>query len=262
MAPQFTSAPTQYVVRPFFAAPCPVTLPIRLTNIIPEQFPLPRILMDVDTSRTPTPPPRPERVPTPPYRAPTPAAPRQCTPNSRESSLLTPPPENSEDENSASTAKISNDSDGIARPSSANIQTVKSLFKDRYPHLTELEQDKQYADFRVGYFRTSIDASLDRLCTQYLRPSVALSYQEKDKLTQVYTKVGHTIHGIVFLLTDSQMTDTFPWLAEYVRHWPVAVCLQGKLHNSAARAIEKSTKKVVNALAGVAPATGKKLKHK
>ncbi|KAF8145338.1 hypothetical protein K438DRAFT_1781982 [Mycena galopus ATCC 62051] len=253
MAPQFTSAPTQYVVRPFFAAPCPVTLLIRLTNIIPEQFPLPCILTDVDTSRTPTPPPRPERVPAPPYRAPTPAAPRQCTPNSRESSPLTPLPENSEDENSTSTPKISNDSDGIARPSSANIQTVKSLFKDRYPHLTELEQDKQYADFR---------ASLDRLCTQYLRPLVALTYQEKDKLTQVYTKVGHTIHGMVFLLTDSQMTDTFPWLTEYVRHWPVAVCLQGKLHNSAARAIEKSTKKVVNALAGVAPATGKKLKHK
>ncbi|KAF8147167.1 hypothetical protein K438DRAFT_1780252 [Mycena galopus ATCC 62051] len=237
MAPQFTRTPTQYDVRPFFAAPCPVTLPIWLTNIIPEQFPLPRILMDVDTSCTPTPPPRPERVPTPPYRAPTPAAPHQ-TPKTR-----TPLPR----------PKISNDSDGITRPSSANIQTVKLLFKDCYPHLMELEQDKQYADFR---------ASLDCLCTQYLRPSVALSYQEKNKLTQVYTKVGHTIHGMVFLLTDSQMTDTFLWLAEYVRYWPVAVCLQGKLHNSAARAIEKSTKKVDNALAGVAPSTGKKLKHK
>ncbi|KAF8136844.1 hypothetical protein K438DRAFT_1786520 [Mycena galopus ATCC 62051] len=201
MAPQFTTAPTQYVVRPFFAAPCPVTLPIRLTNIIPEQFPLPCILMDVDTSHTPTPPPRPERVPTPPI------------------------------------AHLHLLPLAFVR----DIQTVKSLFKDRYPHLTELEQDKQYADFRVGYFRTSIDASLDRLCTQHLRPSVALSYQEKDKLTQVYTKVGHTIHGM--------MTDTFPWLAEQTPQL------------SRAR-IEKSTKKVVNALAGVAPATGKKLKHK
>jgi hypothetical protein len=88
-----------------------------------------------------------------------------------------------------------------------------------------------------------------------LRQSVALSYQEKEKLTQAYTKVGYIIHGMLSdILTDRQMTETFPWIAKYARHWPVAVCLQGKLHNSAARAVEKSTKKVVNAIAGVAPA--------
>ena len=56
------------------------------------------------------------------------------------------------------------------------------------------------------------------------------------------------------ILMDLQMTEMFPWIAQYTRHWPVAVCLQGKLHNSAARAVEKSTKKVVDAIAGVAPA--------
>ncbi|KAJ7191172.1 hypothetical protein GGX14DRAFT_407359 [Mycena pura] len=250
MAPQFTSVHTRFVVRPLLPAPRPITLPILLTNIIPEQFPVPRILTDIDDRRTPTPPPtpRPERRPASPYRAPTPARPRaptparprQPTPPSREPSPLSSPlssPPPSPDGNNAATENLS-ESDGIPKPTLANIRTVKALFEDCYPDLTKEEQDKKYTDFRVKYIRTSIDARLDRLCAQYLRPSVALSFPDKEKVTKVYDK----------------MTETFPWIAQYTRHWPVAVCLQGKLHNSAARAVEKSTKKVVDAIAGVAPA--------
>jgi hypothetical protein len=42
-------------------------------------------------------------------------------------------------------------SNQIARPSAANIQTVKSLFRERYPNLTPEEQEKQYTDFRVSF---------------------------------------------------------------------------------------------------------------
>ncbi|KAJ7910165.1 hypothetical protein B0H13DRAFT_2329699 [Mycena leptocephala] len=82
-----------------------------------------------------------------------------------------------------------------------------------------------------------LQVRLDELCTQYLRPSVVLSYQDKDELSKVYNK----------------MTAKFPWLAHYDNYWPVSVCLQGKLHNSAARATEKSTRKVLNIIAGTAP---------
>ncbi|KAJ7302700.1 hypothetical protein DFH08DRAFT_826442 [Mycena albidolilacea] len=224
MAPLFTSAPTKHVVRPLLTAPCPVTLPVLLTNIIPEQFLLPCILMDIDPSRTPSPPPPPPRArtPAPAPRActPAPVLPRRPTPDSRESSLTSMA---SDDE-----ARKPCSSNQIARPSAANIQTVKSLFREHYPNLTLEEQEKQYTDFR---------ARLDQLCTLHLRPSLALSYQDKEKVTQVHTK----------------------------KNWPVMVCLQGKLHNSSAHAVEKSTRKVVNAIAGAAPAaraSSKKPKNK
>ncbi|KAJ7866276.1 hypothetical protein B0H14DRAFT_2573546 [Mycena olivaceomarginata] len=238
MAPLFTSAPTKHVVRPLLTAPCPVTLPILLTNIIPEQFPLPRILMDIDPSRTPSPPPPPPppraRTPAPAPRARTPAPvlPRRPTPDSRESSLTSISTDDK--------ARKPCSSNQIARPSAANIQTVKSLFRERYPNLTPEEQEKQYTDFR---------AHLDQLCTLHLRPSLALSYQDKEKVTQVHT----------------EMIATFSWLAHYDNNWPVMVCMQGKLHNSSARAVEKSTRKVVNAIVGVAPAaraSSKKPKNK
>ncbi|KAJ7106725.1 hypothetical protein C8R44DRAFT_885989 [Mycena epipterygia] len=249
MAPQFPSVPTKYVVRPLVSAPCPVTLPVLLTNIIPEQFAYPRILTDIDSSRTPTPPPGPRRAPTPapprraptpapPRRAPTPAPPRRApaspapsrhpTPDTRDSSLT--PMESEDDDNrsdSSFTAKKPN-SNQISRPTAANIQTVKSLFEELYPDLAPEEQAKEYLAFR---------GHIDTLCTRYLRPSLALSHQDKDKLDKVYAK----------------MTKTFQWLAEYELHWPVAVCLQSKLHNSAARSVDKSTRKVINAITGVAP---------
>ncbi|KAJ7914745.1 hypothetical protein B0H13DRAFT_2325066 [Mycena leptocephala] len=259
MAPRFTSVTTKHVVRPLLPAPCPVTLPVLLTNIIPEQFPLPRMLLDIDPNRTPTPPPDlPHRAPTPaprrdptpaprrdpapaprrdptpaprrdptpaPRRAHTPAAPsRDVSPSSRESSLTPMEGSDSDPDSDSSPATVTK----ILRPSSANIQAVKSLFPDRYPHLTPQEQEQKYTDFR---------SRLDELCTQYLRPSVALSYQDKDELSKVYNK----------------MTAKFPWLAHYDNYWPVSVCLQGKLHNSAARATEKSTRKVLNIIAGTAP---------
>ncbi|KAJ7851723.1 hypothetical protein B0H13DRAFT_1904971 [Mycena leptocephala] len=275
MAPQFTSVTTKHVVCLLLPAPCPVTLPVLLTNIIPEQFPLPQMLLDIDPSRTPTPPPDlPHRAPTPaprrdpipapcrdpapaphcdptpaprrdptpaPHRDPTPAprrdptpaphcahtpaAPsRDVSPNSRESSLMPMEGSDSDPDSDSSPATVTK----ILRPSSANIQAVKLLFPDRYPHLTPQEQDKKYTDFR---------SHLDELCTQYLRPSVVLSYQDKDELSKVYNK----------------MTAKFPWLTHYDNYWPVLVCLQRKLHNSAARTTEKSTRKVLNIIAGMAP---------
>ncbi len=67
---------------------------------------------------------------------------------------------------------------------------------------------------------------------------------------------------VYLLLNDLQMTAKFPWLAHYHQYWPVSVCLQGKLHNSAARAIEKSTRKAASILAGVAPARASSKKAK
>ncbi|KAF7371500.1 hypothetical protein MVEN_00004600 [Mycena venus] len=157
-------------------------------------------------------------------------------PDSRESSL-TPADSDDSDSDSSLTTKKPNSSTQITRPSGANIQTVKLLFKDRYPHLTQQEQEKEYTDFR---------AHLDVLCTQYLRPSVALTYQDKDARNKVYDK----------------MTATFPWLAHYDNSWSVSVCLQGQLLNSAAHAVEKSTRKAVNILAGVAPTRGTARKTK
>lgn len=184
MAPRFTSVTTKHVVRPLLPAPCPVTLPVLLTNIIPEQFPLPRMLLDIDPNRTPTPPPDlPHRAPTPapgrdptpaprrdpapaprrdptpaprrdptpaPRRAHTPAAPaRDVSPSSRESSLTPMEGSDSDPDSDSSPATVTK----ILRPSSANIQAVKSLFPDRYPHLTPQEQEQKYTDFRVRIFR-------------------------------------------------------------------------------------------------------------
>ncbi|KAJ7089603.1 hypothetical protein C8R44DRAFT_751346 [Mycena epipterygia] len=246
MAPQFTSAPTKYTVRPLLNAPCAVTLPLLLTNIIPEQFPFPRILTDITDTRTPSPPPAIRRAPTPapatrraptpapPRRAPTPArastptrAPRHPSPDSRGSSLTPMETDDENDSVSSFTVKKPN-SKQISRPSAANIQTIKSLFEDLYPDLVAEEQMKEYMAFR---------SHLDTLCARYLRPALALSHQDKAQVNKV----------------NKKMTETFEWLAEYELHWPVAVCLQGKLHNSAARSVDKSTRKVINAITGVAP---------
>ncbi|KAJ6600150.1 hypothetical protein B0H10DRAFT_2231022 [Mycena sp. CBHHK59/15] len=185
----------------------------------PEQFPSPRILTDIDSNRTPTPPPGPRRAPTPaPRRAPTPAP--HCTP--------TPAPlpdSDDSDSDSDSSRMAKKPLNQIQWPSNANIQTVKLSFKDLYPNLTEREHDKEYMAFRT---------QLDALCTRYLRLSLALTHQDKNDVHKVYKK----------------LTEIFEWLAEYDNFWPAAVCLQGKLHNSAARAVDKSTRKVFNALAG------------
>ncbi|KAJ7033951.1 hypothetical protein C8F04DRAFT_1260446 [Mycena alexandri] len=270
MPHQFTSTPSKYVVRPLYPAPRPITLPIILTNILPLQFPTPRMLLDIDPRTTPaplphqhapTPPPHapapgpaPPRAPTPapaPPRAPTPAPPpprapapapapaptprsRRRTPDSRASSLTST---ESSDSDSDSESSSNETSRRIARPSGANIQTVKDLFKALYPDSSEGDQGKKYTDFR---------SRLDLLCTQHLRPGVALSFQDEEKREKVYTK----------------MTTEYPWLAQYQGCWPVAVCLQGKLHNSAARAIDKSTRKTIRLITVAAPKTpGNKAKR-
>ncbi|KAJ7163651.1 hypothetical protein C8R46DRAFT_1036416 [Mycena filopes] len=249
MAAQFTSVPTKYSVRPLLSAPPPVTLPILLTNLVPEGYPLPRMLIDIDPDRTPSPPPSVpgpppggpprahtpaaaprSRAPTPapaPTRAQTPVQPRRdLTPQSRDSSLT--PMEEDDNDGEENSSGITESSKKITRPSGANIQSVKALLKLRHADLSETDQNQKYLDFR---------ARLDTLCGQYLRPSVALTYQDKEQTQKVYDK----------------MTSTYPWLAEYQSYWPAAICLQGKLHNSAARAIDKSSRKTLALLTAAAP---------
>ncbi|KAJ7016120.1 hypothetical protein C8F04DRAFT_1282563 [Mycena alexandri] len=92
------------------------------------------------------------------------------------------------DSDSDSESSSNETSRRIARPSGANIQTVKDLFKALYPDSSEGDQGKKYTDFR---------SRLDLLCTQHLRPGVALSFQDEEKREKVYTK----------------MTTEYPWLA-------------------------------------------------
>ncbi|KAJ7727099.1 hypothetical protein B0H16DRAFT_1735366 [Mycena metata] len=236
MAFQFTSVPTKYVVRPLLAPPLPVTLPILLTNLTPQRFPAPRLLTNITSTRatTPLPPsPPPRAPPTPPPRASTPRAPsRAPTPApqhrssvSRESSLSSL---ESEDD-SADSSGTASGSSKIPRPAGAKIQTVKDLFVARFPELDQEQRNAKYNDFR---------GRIDHLCGLYLRPTVALAYQAKEDADKVYDK----------------MAAKFPWLTSYHNYWPVAVCSQGKLHNSAARAVEKSNKKAVDIIQSVAPA--------
>lgn len=87
-----------------------------------------------------------------------------------------------------------------------------------------------------------------------MRPTVALAYQAKEDADKVYDKV--LLYSLFHSLYthEPQMAAKFPWLTSYHNYWPVAVCLQGKLHNSAARAVEKSNKKAVDIIQSVAPA--------
>ncbi|KAJ7030673.1 hypothetical protein C8F04DRAFT_1186527 [Mycena alexandri] len=241
MAFRFTSVPTKYTARPLLAPPLPVTLPTLLTSLTPQQFPAPRLLTNIESTRatTPAPPsPPPRAPPTPPPRAPTPRAPSPRAPSrastpahqhrssvSRESSLSSL---ESEDD-SADSPGTASGSTKILRPAGAKIQTVKELFVDRFPELDQEQRNAKYNDFR---------SRIDHLCGLYLRPTVALAYQAKEDADKVYNK----------------MATTFPWLTSYHNYWPVAVCLQGKLHNSAARAVEKSNKKAVDIIQSVAPA--------
>lgn len=84
---------------------------------------------------------------------------------------------------------------------------------------------------------------------------MALSNQDDEKLDKVYNKVrlNYSFKLVYLELTDLQTTETFPWLAHYDKYWPVSVCLQGKLHNSTARALDKSARKAISIIAGVAP---------
>ncbi|KAJ6552408.1 hypothetical protein DFH09DRAFT_1319161 [Mycena vulgaris] len=107
------------------------------------------------------------------------------------------PPTDDGGSDSSFTATKPKSSSQITKPSAANIRTVKSLFQELYPDLTQEGQDREYTGFR---------ARLDVLCTRYLRPSLALSNQEKDEVNKVYTK----------------MTETFQWLTHYNNYWPVS----------------------------------------
>ncbi|KAJ7020207.1 hypothetical protein C8F04DRAFT_1196959 [Mycena alexandri] len=225
MPHQFTSTPSKYVVRPLYPAPRPITLPIILTNILYcpcsspplaccwTSIPVPRLLPSLISThllrlrtlqrrglplhalqrlrlralrrlRLPAPAPAPALTP----RS------RRRTPDSRVSLLTST---ESSDSDSDSESSSNETSRRIARPSGANIQTVKDLFKALYRDSSEGDQGKKYTDFR---------SRLDLLCTQHLCPGVALSFQDEEKREKVYTK----------------MTTEYPWLAQYQGCWPVA----------------------------------------
>ncbi|KAJ7260678.1 hypothetical protein C8J57DRAFT_1636804, partial [Mycena rebaudengoi] len=147
--------------------------------------------------RTPTPAP-PHREATPTY-----SPRRDPTPDSPTSSLMSLESEGDDNTSNASSTSMAKrlKSSAIPRPSGANISSVKSLFKDLYPDLIEVEQEAEYTAFRD---------CLDALF-KYLRPTLVLSHQSKADLDKVYTK----------------MTETFMWLPEYENHWPVAVAVHG-----------------------------------
>ncbi|KAJ7700944.1 hypothetical protein B0H16DRAFT_1483724 [Mycena metata] len=214
MAFQFTSVPTKYVVRPLLAPPLLVMLPILLTNLTPQRFPAPRLLTNITSTRATTPSP-----PSPPPARATHPSPSRVYPSCTVSRTYT----------CASAPLQPSGSSKIPRPAGAKIQTVKDLFVARFPELDQEQRNAKYNDLR---------GRIDHLCGLYLRPTVALAYQAKEDADKVYDK----------------MAAKFPWLTSYHNYWPVAVCLQGKLHNSAARAVEKSNKKAVDIIQSVAPA--------
>ncbi|KAF8147656.1 hypothetical protein K438DRAFT_1989565 [Mycena galopus ATCC 62051] len=174
----------------------------------------------------PAAPPRPARTPArarTPTRARTPARPHHCAspdPDSPLMSLGSPSVASPE-----ATPEPEQDFTPIKRPANTSISHVKSIFAELYPDCGGEEQDAQYVRFRNR---------LDQLTSIHLDSSLALSHQDKDCLKTV----------------NDELVKGFPWLARCPNTWPVAVCLQGKLHNSAARSSEKTTRKLLTSLRG------------
>ncbi|KAK7017764.1 hypothetical protein R3P38DRAFT_2784706 [Favolaschia claudopus] len=163
--------------------------------------------------RAPTPP-APPRAPSPRARSPPRVPPRQCTPVP--DSPLTEPEEEEQMDYS------------IKRPSNATIADVRAVFHSAYPDLDAQAQESEYDKYR---------AKLAQHLSTYLDPSLALAFQASDALQTV----------------EKAMLKDYPWLDRCVKMWPVNVCLQSTLHNSSARTLTKSHKKVVAIVQGTAP---------
>ncbi|KAJ7429404.1 hypothetical protein B0H11DRAFT_2265908 [Mycena galericulata] len=103
---------------------------------------------------------------------------------------------------------------------------LKSIFAWIHPDLEAEKQDAQYLQFR-NY--------LDKLTAIHLDSSLSLSHQDEDSLKIVI----------------KDLVKEFPWLARCTKTWPVTVCLQGKLHNSAARNSEMDTRKLLTSIKGL-----------
>ncbi|KAK7000448.1 hypothetical protein R3P38DRAFT_2797688 [Favolaschia claudopus] len=169
-------------------------------------------------SRTKTPP----RAPTPPAppRAP---SPRACSPPRVPSRQCTPVPDSPLTEPEEEEMEYS-----IKRPSNATIADVRAVFRSTYPDLDAQAQELEYDKYR---------ARLAQLLSTYLDSSLALAFQESDALQTV----------------EKVMLKDYPWLDRCAKMWPVSVCLQSTLHNSSARIVTKSHKKVLAIVQGTAP---------
>ncbi|KAJ7115750.1 hypothetical protein C8R44DRAFT_880169 [Mycena epipterygia] len=213
--PQIPNVPTAHAIRPLLPPPPPVVLPALLTDIFIDSFPRPVALTPLKPTRA--------RIATRariPTRARTPARARTPTRARALSSPLTTPETTPEPYCAEQSSKP------IKRPSSANISDVKSIFARLYPNMEVEKQDAQYARFR---------SRLDQLTSIHLDSSLALSHQDEDCLK----------------IVSEELAKNFPWLARCSGTWPVTVCLQSKLHNSAARNFEKNTRKMITSIKGL-----------
>ncbi|KAJ7893593.1 hypothetical protein B0H13DRAFT_1886299 [Mycena leptocephala] len=229
MDPQPENLPTAYAVCQLLPPPPPVVLPTLLTDIFFELFPLPVALSPLKPTRARSP--TCARIPTharscsPTHaRSCSPTRARSCSPTrSRTLAPFSSPLMTPETTPEPSTAE--QDLKSIKRPSNANISHVKSMLAQLYPNLKADKQNEEYVRFRNR---------LDRLAAVHLDSSAALSHQDEESLTIVHKK----------------LVKDFPWLARCAKTWPVAVCLQNKLHNSAARNSQKKTWKAISTLRG------------
>ncbi|KAF7354524.1 hypothetical protein MSAN_01364700 [Mycena sanguinolenta] len=120
------------------------------------------------------------------------------------------------------------DSDLIPRPPHVGVSHVMSIFALIYPGLDEQGRAKEYKRFRDH---------LDRLAVIHLDSSLVLMSQDKDDMAALF----------------NDMSKEFVWLEHCPNNWPVSVCLQVKLHNSARSATNKSNKKVIAMINGNRP---------
>ncbi|KAK7040048.1 hypothetical protein R3P38DRAFT_3311137 [Favolaschia claudopus] len=244
MASHFTTVPTARPVRLAQRHPSIVVL-----SLLQTPFPRPRYPPPLAFTRFPlrsakkarfarraeagpsSPPSTPSRTKTPP-RAPTPpappASPRAPSPRNR-SPPRVPPRQSTPVPDSPLTEPEEEEMDySIKRPSNATIADVKAVFRSTYPELDAQAQETEYDGFR---------AKLAQLIPTHLNPSLALAFQETDALQAL----------------EKAMLKDYPWLDRCVKLWPVSVCLQSKLHNSAARTVVKSQRKVIAMVQGNAP---------
>ncbi|KAF8166116.1 hypothetical protein K438DRAFT_2025226 [Mycena galopus ATCC 62051] len=235
MAPPI-NAPTVSAVCSLQRVPEPVLLPLAQTPFYLPRYPTPLALSsfpslpsinDVSTPTTssgpaldspslangPTPTRAPAR-PVPATRLPAPTPARAATPAHAPAPTRSPTPE------SPLTDYDYEGADIIKRPPHAGVSHVVAIFALAYPKMDQQGHEQEYTRFRDR---------LDQLTTIHLDSSVALVYQDKADMKAVH----------------DTMSKDFVWLERCPQNWPISVCLQVKLHNSARNATNKSNKKVI-----------------
>ncbi|KAF8143948.1 hypothetical protein K438DRAFT_1783316 [Mycena galopus ATCC 62051] len=120
------------------------------------------------------------------------------------------------------------------RPPHAGVSHVVAIFALAYPEIDQQGREQEYTHFRS---LTVYQDRLDQLTTIHLDSSVALVYQDKADMKAVH----------------DAMSKDFVWLERCPQNWPISVCLQVKLHNSARNATNKSNKKVIAMVSGNRP---------